>query len=157
MNSAIFRIFPGSVPQQPPMKAARVSGKEALFLSPEGAVPPLDEPIVSPAFGFLPDWANVNNKGGGRSIGGLICPAKYHAYPRGLSARHRRLGDDEAAMLGGFSALAVLKCVLSRCLKRYKAIQTCENFSMLGVMAKRPISRGNRERAWRDSNSRPAA
>ena len=49
-------------------------------------------------------------------------------HPRQQSARHRGLGDDEAAMLGGSSALAVLKWVLSRCLKRCKAVQKCDKF-----------------------------
>jgi hypothetical protein len=44
----------------------RKARKKDLFLSPEGAVPPIEEPIVSPAFGSLPDWAKVNNNRGGR-------------------------------------------------------------------------------------------
>jgi hypothetical protein len=52
---------------------------------------------------------------------------------------------------------AVLKSVLNRCSKRYKAVHNCDNLVVLGMTAKWQNSRGIRKRAWRDSNPRPAA
>jgi hypothetical protein len=47
--------------------------------------------------------------------------------------------------------------VLSRGLKRYKVVRNCDKLGALRMMAKWQISRGIRERAWGESNTRPAA
>jgi hypothetical protein len=50
-----------------------------------------------------------------------------------------------------------LKCVPNGCLKQYKAAQNCDNFRVPLMVPKRQFSRGIWERAWRESNTRPAA
>ena len=73
-------------------------------------------------------------------------------YERGQSVGLGWRGNDKSG-LRGRPALTVL----NGCLKRYKGVQICDKSQMPGMMAKWPFSRGIRERAWGESNTRPAA
>jgi len=91
-------------------------------------------------------------------MGGFICPGKYHACPCGQSARHDTDGWETTGH-GRSTAptLTMLKGALNRCLKQYRAVQNRDNFQVPAMIPKWHFSQGRWERAWRDSNPRPAA
>ena len=81
-------------------------------------------------------------------------PSRRNQWPAslGMVAAFRRNTRPESL---GIRSCA--KRVLNGCLKRCKAVQNCDTFGVPGMVPKWPFSRGIRERAWGESNTRPAA
>ena len=79
-------------------------------------------------------------------------PTRFELATSGVTGRRssRALQPGKPAVLK-----CVLKIVFNGYLKRYKGVQNGDNFRAPRMMIKRQISRGNRARAWKDSNPRP--
>ena len=82
--------------------------------------------------------------------------ASIHVKTAGVP-RARRGNRSPVCLPSPECVLSCAKRVLNRCLKRCKAVQNCDTFGVPGMMPKWPFSRGIRERAWGESNTRPAA